>query len=88
VQVVPVERDQPRRRLRERALSPQVIIGVAGLVLGIVLVRGVGDYRLGPGSSAVIALLVFGGMLAATVLRRRVNRRLDAATLDGDVVED
>jgi uncharacterized membrane protein len=89
VQVVPVDRDQPRRRLRERLFRPQVVIAVVALALAAVLAPVLGRRSLGPGSSALLALILFGGMLAVVVLRRRAGRPALPPTLaPGEALED
>jgi F0F1-type ATP synthase assembly protein I len=89
VQVVPVDRDQPRRRLRERMLRPQVVIAVVALTLAAVLAPILGRRSLGPGSSALLALILFGGMLVVVVFRRRAGRPGVPPTLaPGEALED
>jgi hypothetical protein len=62
--------DQSRRRLMERILKPSIIIGVVALLAGVVVAPILARHSLGPRSSAAIALVVFGGMLGAVVVRR------------------
>jgi hypothetical protein len=75
VQVVPVDRDQPRRRLQERLFTSQVLIGAGALVLAVLVAPILGRRPLGPGSSAILALILFGGMLAVVMLRRQAGRQ-------------
>jgi hypothetical protein len=70
-----VDRHQPRRRLKNRVLSLQGAIGGAALVLCIVLAPVLARQSFGPRSSAFVALVVFGGMLAVVFLWRRAGRR-------------
>jgi hypothetical protein len=88
VRAVPVDREQSWRRLWDRVVSQQVVIGVVALAIGIVLAAILGPQSVGPRSSAGIGLIVFGGMLAAVVIRRRLGRpgrhRDDTDSLDVD----
>ena len=89
MQVVPVDRDQPRRRLRERWFRPQVVIAVAALAVAAVLAPILGRRSLGPGSSALLALILFGGMLAVLMLRRRAGHPGPPPTVaPGEALED
>jgi Na+/melibiose symporter-like transporter len=75
VQAVSVDRAQPRRRLRNRVFSLQGAIGAVAVVLCIVLAPVLVRQSFGPRSSAFVALVVFGGMLAVVLLWRRAGRR-------------
>jgi hypothetical protein len=75
VWAVPVERDQPRRRLKNRLFSVHGAIAAGALVLCIVLAPLLARHTFGPRSSAVVALVLFGGMLGVVVLWRRTGRR-------------
>jgi len=50
-------------------------IGIGALVLGLLLVPWLAGHNFGPRSSAVVALVLFGGMLGLVVLWRRFARR-------------
>jgi hypothetical protein len=75
VRAVPVERDQPRRRLKQRMFSVHGAIGAGAIVVCLVLVRWLGSHTFGPRSNAAFALILFAGMLGVVVLSRRAGRR-------------
>jgi hypothetical protein len=86
VRAVPVERDQPRRRLKQRMFSVHGAIGAGVIVVCLVLVRWLGGHTFGPRSSAVFALVLFAGMIGVVVLwRRTAHRQVDMrAEVDED----
>jgi hypothetical protein len=61
---------------------------VAALALAGLIAPILGRRSLGPGSSALLALIVFGGMLAVVVLRRRTGRRVLPPTLVPEALDD
>ena len=75
MRAVPVERDQPRRRLKQRMFSVHGAIGAGVIVVCLVVVRWLGGHTFGPRSSAGFALILFAGMLGVVVLWRRTGRR-------------
>ena len=86
MRAVPVERDQSRRRLKQRMFSVHGAIGAGAIALSLFLVRWLGGHTFGPRSSAVLALILFSGMLGVVVLWRRTGRRefdVSAAGLEG-----
>ena len=74
MRAVPVERDQPRRRLKQRMFSVHGAIGAGALVVSLLLVRWLGGHTFGPRSSAAVALILFAAMLGVVVLWRRTGR--------------
>jgi hypothetical protein len=83
VQAVPVDRGQPRRRLKNRVFSVHGVIGAGALALCIVLTPLLARHTFGPRSSAAVALVLFAGMLGVVVLWRRTGRReLDLGEAD------
>jgi hypothetical protein len=69
-----VERDQPRRRLKQRMFSVHGAIGAGAIVVSLLLVRWLGGHTFGPRSSAVFALILFAAMLGVVVLWPRTGR--------------
>lgn len=85
MRAVPVERDQPRRRLKQRMFSVHGAISAGAIAVSLVLVRWLGGHTFGPRSSAVFALILFAGMLGVVVLWRRTGGREDG---DGAEVDE
>jgi hypothetical protein len=79
VRAVPVDRRQPRRRLKNRLFSVHGAIAAGTLavvvVLAVVLAPLLASRAFGPRSSAAVALVLFAGMLGVVVLWRRTGRR-------------
>ena len=75
MRAVPVERDQPRRRLKQRMFTVHGAIGAGAIAVSLLLVRWLGGHTFGPRASAVLALILFAGMLGVVVLWRRTGRR-------------
>ena len=73
MRAVPVERDQPRRRLKQLMFSGHGAIGAGAIIVALVLVRWLGGHTFGPRSNAVFALILFAGMLGLVVLWRRID---------------
>jgi hypothetical protein len=86
VRAVAVERDQPRRRLKQRMFNGHGAIGAGAIIVSLVLVHWLGGHTLGPRSNAVFALILFAGMLGGVVLWRRTDRGDD--DVSGEVDED
>jgi hypothetical protein len=79
-----VERDEPRRRLKQRMFSVYGAIGAGAIALSLLLVRWLGRHTFGPRSSAVFALILFAAILGVVILWRRTGRRELDVTDEGD----
>ena len=66
----------------QRRRSGRMIITMALLVVGGLVVMILAGRSLTPRANAMIALVVFGGMLAAMVVSQRLVGQRDSAVMD------